>query len=153
MYFQLEIRNFQVVAVIFVNVLQIPDEIYDNFVYGTLSPLLANFERVQFKTNGTSSFADTSCALQQQQPPRELSREPLRWQPVPTTSSGAFVFSAFYDHRWNPPVLVIVGLVSDYWVPQDGPRQRHCRVWFRGDETPRLIAAAVRIVPEHHGRK
>jgi hypothetical protein len=123
----------------------------DSVTCHTSSSLLEKFDTVKFDRIEKSAVASSSCAGLQ--PPNDLINESLRWQSVPGSGADSYVFSAFYDRRWNPTVLLIVGVVSEYQQHQDGPRQRYCRMWFRGESKSRLVTAAFRIVPENHGRQ
>jgi hypothetical protein len=113
-----------------------------------LPSLLQDYDTVQFKREEQFSVASYECASLQAP---NVSRETLRWQWVPGTGADAYVFSAFYDRRWNPAILLIIGVASEYQQRQDGPRQRYCRMWFRGEGKSRLVAAAFRRVKESNG--
>ena len=83
-----------------------------------------------------------------------MTKNHSRWQPVSSRSTAkAYVFSAYYDRRWNPAIVTIIGLASEYNFTQNGDRRRLCRMWFRGEKTPRTVAADFRFVPETHDKE
>lgn len=124
-----------------------------------LSQLLRNLEQFSFKLDGFPMEENLECVLiidqyhQQQQPPQELLVEPQRWQSVKTSAASSFVFSAFYDDRWNPPVVVVIGMASEYTGDQSGQRQRYCRMWFKEERQPLTVSAFFQFIPETHERK
>jgi hypothetical protein len=90
-------------------------------------------------------------------PPNDI-QETKNWQPVSSnevTNSTArpakyYVFSAFYDSRWNPPAVLILGLASSYEINN---HEVFCRMWFLDESEPATVKAHFRFVPEAHGRK
>lgn len=128
------------------------NESYDSDdIHLSLSPILRDLDAVSLTRDGPRSVDAGDCSSSVSR--AELTEEPLRWQPVATPAASAFVFSAFYDRRWNPPVVIIIGIASEYTASQSGPRQRYCRMWFRGETKPKTVSAYFRYVPETHGRK
>ena len=115
-----------------------------------LTPLMKKFDTMKFTREGQSSYAIANCEGAQ---PPNIADEALQWQPVPGEGSSAYVFSAFIDRRWNPAIVLIIGLATEYTTSQDGIRQRYCRLWFRGETKSHFMAAAFQYVPETHRRK
>lgn len=89
-------------------------------------------------------------------PPNDI-QDTKKWQygvsvedTVTKSLSEHYVFSAYYDRRWDPPVVLMIGLGSNY---EKGNPLLYCRMWFIDDEKPLTVKAHFRFVPETHGQK
>lgn len=84
-------------------------------------------------------------------PPIEGIRETYEWQNV---SKELYVYSAHFDSRPASPVIVIIGVMTDYRRHQYNVRKfGFCSVWYRGETEPEIVDAKVKVLPEDHGFK
>ena len=126
-------------------------------------PLLDHFSSLTLRNNLSREDYDkqTRCNGSKDEMtafrPKKIQLQTLVWQNTSAaTGNGsgnhdAYVFSAFYDARWSPPIVLIVGIATNYH--NGGKRRRFCRMWFEDDDEPRVTAAHFRFVPETHSRK
>lgn len=80
--------------------------------------------------------------------PKEYTvKEKQEFQPVVPRES--YVFSAFYDNRQVPHMVVAIGIarVKSYSHPQ------YCRMWYKGYPEPEIQAVSITAVGETHDRE
>jgi hypothetical protein len=107
-------------------------------------------------SSSSSSDGHIECKQQLQTavpPPYYRQHKTLKWQHVVTKKEDVYVFSAYYDRRWKPAVVLIIGLASEYQERRDDDRQLYCRMWFQNQTTPHIVEASFSYVPETHGAK
>ena len=82
-------------------------------------------------------------------PPMDLN-DTFRWQKMDSGFGLSYVISAFYDPRWDPPTIFIIG-ISDSQNFVTSPH--YCRVWYPGQTQPEVVRGERKLNFDSHGKR
>ena len=123
-----------------------------------IKSFIVNVANETSSSNSSSTTMKTTVDDQRNNEGRPLERlsETFKWQSAVNDLRTTFLFSAHYDPRKSPALIVVIGLSDDYESQTRGvTRLRLCRVWFTGGDQrlPVFVASHFDVLAEHNHRR